>query len=409
MGWVGFLTMRHLGSPLKRGVRFVIVLATFGVALGVATLTLTQAVAVGLEKIFHDSILGFNAHLVVQKMGEMEDPQGETKRIRELLGDEVLATTPFLYREVLLVSHGKVKGAVLKGIDPLTFNQVYAVKVRPRAETQVPANIKDLLQAPADFPRVVLGKDLAEALGISGEGANVKIFVPSPQAAGKKVTGTFQVFAVSGIFETGISKFDEAFAIVDLGAMQKVFDKIGWASGIEIKLKDPDRAIELEENHRQNFLLPYDVRSWQKLNAPFFRALTMERILFFLIMGLVVVVAAFNIVGVLLLLIFDKTREISILRALGASESGLKRIFGLTGLMLGGAGSILGVVMGFGVAFLIRSTGWIRPVKEIHFVDRLPVEISLPLVAVVIGASLAITLIATWFGVSRLKSSGLDL
>ncbi len=409
MGWIGFLTLRHLGSPLKRGLRLVMILATLGVALGVATLTLTQAVSRGLEKVFHRSILGFNAHLVLLKEGEMSDPAHEAARLKKALAEQWKSSTPFLYREVLLVSEGRVKGAVLKGIDPLTFSEVYAVKVRPGIDTQVPANIRNLLQAPGEFPRLVLGRDLAEELGIRAEGKTIKVFVPAPPEAGKKTPGSFQVFEVGGIFETGLYEFDHGFAFVDIGKMQGVFGVPGRATGIEAKLHDPREAEVLSEQLKKNFRLPYDVVSWQKLNAPLFRALKLERILFFIVMAMIVVVAAFNIVGVLLLMIFDKSREISILRALGAPERGLKTIFAWTGLALGGVGSLLGLLLGGGIAWLLHATDWVRPAKEIYLVDRLPIDFSFGMIAAVVGSSLLISLIATRIGVARLKASGLDL
>ncbi|MCC7343910.1 MAG: ABC transporter permease, partial [Deltaproteobacteria bacterium] len=146
MSWDLFLAKKYLRNPAKRGIRLVLRLAVLGVALGVATLSLTQAVMNGFERVFRESILGFNAHLVVLKDGEMADPVGEEKAIFGQISEEALAATPFLYREVLLVAHGRVKGAVFKGIDPLTFARVYAVKTRRAGGAQVPAKIEELLK-----------------------------------------------------------------------------------------------------------------------------------------------------------------------------------------------------------------------------------------------------------------------
>jgi lipoprotein-releasing system permease protein len=413
MRWIFFLARRHLGSPLKRGVRLVMLLAGVGVGLGVATLTLTQAVSSGLEKAFLESILGFNAHLVVLKEGEMGDPQEEAVRIQEALKGQGIAFTPFLYREVLMVWKGRVKGAVLKGIDPLTFPKVYVVKVRPGIGSQVPANIGNLLQDPLQpegteeqLPRLVLGVDLAQALGLNGSGELVKVFIPVED---QKTGGRFQVFQVSGVFETGLHEFDEGFALGDLTQLQALFGVPGRATGIEWRLQDPSVAETLAAEMKENFRLPYDVISWQRLNGPLFRALRLERILFFVVMTMVVVVAAFNIVGVLLLMIFDKSREISILKAMGASERSLKRVFGLQGLALGTAGCLFGLVLGGGIAWILRTTQWIQPVKEVYLVDRLPVSFSPGMVFSVVGVSLLIAYLATQFGVARLKKTPLDL
>lgn len=405
MNWIFFLAKKHLRAPKKKGVRLVMAVAALGIALGVATLTVTQAVSSGLEKAFYQSILGFNAHLAVRKHGEMEDPKAEEKRFREALGPDALASTPFLYREVLLVAQGRVKGAVLKGIDPLTFPEVYAVKVRPRIDAQVPANIGNLLRA-GEIPKVVLGADLAEALGLKGNGDKVKIFVPQE---GEKSGGRFQIFEVTGVFQSGLYEFDQGFALADIAELQKIFAVPGKATGIEWRLKDPSRAERLAKELKENFRLPYDVISWQQLNGPLFQALRLERSVFFVVMSMVVVVAAFNIIGVLLLMIFDKTREISILRAMGAPQRGLRWVFGLQGLALGGAGCLMGLALGMGVGWILRTTQWVKPVKEIYLVDRLPVDLSPVVVASVVLVSLLVSFLATQFGVARLKKTPLDL
>jgi lipoprotein-releasing system permease protein len=134
--------------------------------MGVATLTLTQGVLSGFEKVFRQAILGFNAHLVVLKLDGMKRPEEEEAYLRQEMGEALEQAAPFFYREGLLVVGGKVKGAVFKGINPLTFEEVYDVKLRPITGTQLPAKIKDLLVAPGQYPKIVVGEDLAEKLGI---------------------------------------------------------------------------------------------------------------------------------------------------------------------------------------------------------------------------------------------------
>jgi len=408
MAWDLFLAGKYLRHPSKRGIRLVLRLAILGVALGVATLTLTQAAMSGFQRVFRESILGFNSHLVVMKQGEMEHPAEEEKQISGLLGDEWKAGTPFLYREVLLVAHGRVKGAVFKGIDPLTFDRVYAVKTRPFAGTQVPAKIEDLLKAPGEYPSVILGADLAQDLGITGPGETLKVFLPK-KGSGKNGARDFESFSVAGTFASGLYEYDHGFAFVALPVLQKILGMPGAATGIEMTLKNPLTADQRAADLKKALGLGYEAVSWQRLNGPLFSALKKERLMFLVIMTMVVAVAAFNVAGVLLLMIFDRSRDISILRALGANRGGIQRLFAYQGLAIGALGSFLGIVLGGLAAWLARDSGWLHLEKEVYLVDRLPIDWSPTVVASVAGVSLLISLAATLVAVARVRRSSLDL
>lgn len=407
MSWDFFLAKKYLGHPAKRGIRLVLRLAVLGVALGVATLSLTQAVMNGFEKVFRESILGFNAHLVVLKDGEMQDPQAEEERIKKAISGEVLGATPFLYREVLLVAHGRVKGAVFKGIDPLTFARVYAVKTRRAGGAQVPAKIEELLNEDSELPNVVLGEDLAEELGLMGSNETLKVFLPKKEAGTNEKN--FVSFRLAGTFRTGLYEFDRGFAFVSLPRMQVLLDSPGLASGVEMTLKKPLDAEPIAKGLRENLGRGYEAVSWQKLNGPLFSALKNERRMFLIIMAMVVVVASFNIVGVLLLMIFDRSREVSILRALGATKGGVQRLFGYQGLAIGALGSVLGIALAAALGVFAQRSGLLKLEKEVYLIERLPVAWSPSVVAATVGVSMLIALLATWVAVRRLGNNRLDL
>jgi lipoprotein-releasing system permease protein len=410
MSWIYFLTRKYRGTRRKRGIRLVWHLAVIGVAFGVATLLLTQAVLSGSEKVFRKSILGFNAHLVVMRFEDMDKPAAEETRIREFYPGEIQAATPFFYREGLFVSKGKVKGAVLKGIDPLTFEKVYAVEVRSWREPQAHARIEDLLKSPDRVPHVILGSDLAEELGIRGPETVVRVFLPQ-RVSEKAAPGAdaFQEFRVAGTFISGLREFDEGFAFMESRRLQEIYGVSDSATGLEFRLQNPMDAESLAQDLKPRLGPGYQVISWQKLNQPLFQALRLERSMFFVIMSMVVAVAAFNIVGVLLLMIFDKSREISILRALGSPYGGLKRLFGMQGLWIGALGCFWGVVLGGSLAWLLKVSRILKLAKEVYFIGELPVDLSLWVIVTVAGISLLIAYLATQFAVARLKRSPLDL
>lgn len=408
MYWPYFLSKKYREARQRRGIRLVWRLAVIGVAMGVATLTLTQGVLSGFEKVFRQAILGFNAHLVVLKLDGMNQPEEEEGYLRQEMGDAVLQAASFFYREGLLVAGGKVKGAVFKGINPLTFEEVYDVKLRPIAGAQLTATIKELLEVPGDFPKIVLGEDLAEKLQIRKGQSKVKAFLPTdaPKEDGKQ---RFQVFEVAGTFSSGLREFDEGFVLADASVLQGIYGVKGQATGIEMTLADPETAPYWAGHLKKLLGLGYEVLSWQRLNAPLFQALRMERTMFFVIMAMVVAVAAFNITGVLILMIFDKSREISILRAMGASRRGLRRVFALEGLWIGLVGAGAGIAIGAVLAWGIRASGILRLAKEVYFISELPVELSGTVLVTVFLASLAIAYLATRFAVTRLNRAPLDL
>lgn len=400
-GWTRFVAQKFWRQGRRRGIRLVSLLAILGIALGVATLTLTQSVLTGMEKIFRESILGFNAHLVVLKLDEMENPERELQRIQDSLGVFWEGVTPFLYREGLVVSQGKVKGVVLKGIDPGTFSRVYHVKLKPLAERQERVNIKELLGSPDEIPNLLLGEDLANILGIQESRPLVRVFLPKQESTEGEGGDRFVPFRVTGTFSTGLKEFDSGFALF-LRPGEK-------ASGLEFSLKDPDQAEKLANRLKGILGYGYDAISWQRLNAPLFHALRLERALFFVVMAMVVLVASFNIIGVLVLMIFDKAKEISILRALGAPYRGLKRLFSFQGLWIGFLGCFWGILIGWILGLILKKTQILKLTKEVYFIGEFPVEFSAAVLLTVVGASLLIAYVATRLAVSRLHRAPLDL
>jgi lipoprotein-releasing system permease protein len=422
MNWVVFLVKKYLSLTSKKGMRFIVRLTVFGVVLGVATLTLTQAVLSGFQQQFRKSILGFNAHLVVLKEGEMEDFSEESKKIQGVLHGEVTAFTPFFYRESLLIHDGKVKGGVLKGIDPLTFGQVYDVEVRSLQTGQGVENVGDLFNGLTPYPSLILGENLAKELGVTKEKSLVKVFVPNkkkksflgdqePKTGFKSNTtaGNFQWFQVVGLFSTGLYEFDRNFAFSEIPSLQKVFGAEQKITGMEMTLLDPQKAEELAGLLKQKLGILYQAVSWQKLNAPLFQALEIERVMFFVIMAMVVGVASFNVIGIVLLMIFEKTGEISILRALGASYRAIKRIFGYQGFLLGGVGVLLGLALGWLLGMVLKFFPLLKLEKEVYLVERLPVQFSFSLALSIVGVAMVIIYISTRIAVSRVEKAPLDL
>lgn len=408
MKWILFLTRKYLAERKRRGIGLVWRLAVVGVALGVTTLLLTQTVLSGFEKALHEAILGFNAHLVILKSDEKWDFAREREKWGEEFQAQVQGSTPFLYRESLLVSKGRVKGSVLKGIDPLTFSKVYDVRISPRADLQVVAKIEDLLNSPGEIPPIILGVDLAQDLEIQ-PGETLKVFLPQKEMGKKIGPQGFRSFRVVGVFSSGLHDFDRGFAFIDLERLREVYGVPGASTGIEFRLKEARQAEAWAKKLSGIFGYGYEVVSWERLNAPLLEALKLERTLFFVIMSMVVVVAAFNIIGVLLLMIMDKSHEISILRAMGSPYRGLKRVFGLQGIWIAGMGCLWGLLLGVGLVMILKYSQILSLAKEVYLVEKIPIALSPTVIGAVLAVTLLISFFATQFAVARLRKTPLEL
>lgn len=391
-------------------------LAILGIALGVATLLLTQSVLSGFEKVFKESLMDFSAHVAVLRYGGIGQPEELIQQIEKEWGEQIEAVTPFLYRESLLVAGGKVRGAALKGIDPSSFSQVYGVKVNSwlqQGQGLPSANsMKELLNISGKVPSLVLGVDLARDLGVSAEQPFVKVFLPEENSKPSKQKHRFQSFRVTGTFRAGLKELDEGFALLDRESLAQVFGEdprsSAAATGLEFRLKNPELAPVVAQEMESALGPGYEVYSWQRMNESLFHALRLERILFFVLMSMVVAVAAFNIIGVLVLMIFEKRREISLLRALGSSSRGLRRLWVLQGLSLGGVGVLGGVLIASLLGWGLQKSKLFHLAKEVYWVEELPLQASWWVLLTVIGVTLCFIWLATRFAVREIRRAPLD-
>jgi lipoprotein-releasing system permease protein len=212
-------------------------------------------------------------------------------------------------------------------------------------------------------------------------------------------------YEVTGIFNTGMFQYDNQFVVMSLPAAQQ-FTGLGSAvSGIEIRLRDPDNAPAVGERLVEKLGYPHRFLDWQSQNSGLFSALQLEKIAMGLVIFFIMIVAAFNIVGTLTMVVTDKTREIGILQAMGVTGRSIGKIFLLQGALIGAVGTISGLTIGLLIAFVVDKSGWVRIDPSVYFIDRLPVHVQWLDVLVVIVASFALAIVATYFparGAARL-------
>ncbi len=369
-------------------------IAVLGLGFGVGALWVAFSVLSGFQAEYRRAILGINAHVILQKADEIGDASEAERRIAAAgATEEVAGIVPFIYREGLAVSGPQVKGLVLKGVDFERYARLSRVDIR-RAPAEATEN-------PEKLPEIVLGKTLAQELGLAR--GVLRVLFPQglkPEAMGVK---NVKKFFVAGTFESGLYEYDATFALLDLETAKAFFQTEGKISGLELWLKDPDRADAWGERLRERFDYPYAVMTWRELNENIFRALQMERLIFGVILGVLVAVSALNVVGTLAMLFLEKRGEVALLRALGLSWRRIRKVFLFDGLLIGCAGVAAGLLLGSGVLLFLDLWKPITLAPEVYFVRSVPVVWSGTVLAGVASASLLIVLGASALTLARVS------
>ncbi len=375
---------------LPRYLKVMRLIAIAGIALGTATLLVSLGIVTGFKQTYQRSILNFNAHVVVLKAGEMKNVLEDLKQVDDALpAPDISGSTAFLYREGLAVSKGGIKGVVVKGIDPQTIQDVNKMKIiLPKDQT-----LQQVLVGNIFNPNIVLGKALAEKLKL---GLNDVLTLMVPRRGEKHESVELKVV---GFFESGLHDYDQTFALANINVAQHIFQTNGIeATGIELKLVDPGLAPKIAGILEDALSIDYDVLTWQQLNKDLFEALSLEKLVFTIIMGALVVVAAFNIIGVIVVLVYYRTHEVAILRALGVNTKKLIKIFVRGGIYIGLIGTVVGLFLGFIASWLLKNFNIIHLEPEIYFLQRLPIDISWSICAMIVLFCLIICWLVSWLG-----------
>jgi lipoprotein-releasing system permease protein len=390
------LAARYLrGRGRLLGLSLNTVIAIAGVAIGVMALIVVLGVMNGLRDELRDRILVANPDLRVLTYGQslrLEPWRGALDTIRADSG--VVAAAPeILTQSVVRNRAGYVSAVNVVGIATDTGRR--SVTTLPQKITQGDLSFRTTRDSVDGG--IILGYRLANRL--SAFPGDVVELVSSASAKVNPAVGMivprFWRFEVTGLFDTGMFQYDDAFAVMSLEQAQ-TFDGLGDAvTGIQIKVADPWKAPEVGDRLESVLGYPYRSLPWQVQNATLFGALQLEKLGMGLIICIIMIVAAFNIVGTLTMVVADKTREIGILRAMGLTAEAIRRVFVLQGAIIGAVGTGLGTLFGLSVAYVIDRSGWIRIDPTVYFIDRLPVHVQPLDVLAVMAVSLAVAVVAT--------------
>ncbi len=390
------IARRYLASRRWRGmVSLITFIAIGGVAVGVMALIVVIGVMSGLQKDLREKILGASAHGIVLEVNQQVQMDAWSLVLERVRADpDVTAAAPFIYTEVgLNAGAGYSEGAVLRGVenDPLSLGvqQVgdYIVSGRmPFEPTE------------SGRPGILVAEGLASRLGLfPGKLVTVVSFQNAELTSAGFVMPQLRRFEVTGIFRTGLYQYDTKFTYVDLAAAQELLGLGDAVTGIEFNVIDAWKADEVARRIGTELGFPYRVDDWQRQNANLFSALKLEKLAMGVILLLIVLVASFNIVSTLIMVVSDKTREIGILLSMGMTPRGITRIFMLQGVVIGLVGTGVGAVLGGTLAWALRKWEFITLPGDVYFVDRLPILLDPLDVTIILVASIAISFLATLY------------
>jgi lipoprotein-releasing system permease protein len=376
-------------------VSLITLIATTGVTVGVMALLVVLGVMNGLQHDLREKILVASPHLRLLTYGgglRLDDWRATLDRVRQY--PEVVAAAPFVLTQGLFsAGYDYPEGAYVLGIETDTGRA--AVTTLPQAFVQ--GDLEFTTTRDDVDGGIALGRRLAERLS-AFPGSTVTVAAPAGSkynSAVGAIVPRYWTFEVTGYFETGMFEYDNAYTVLPRRVAQQFAGLDTAVTGLELRLRDPEHAEQFGLWLEEELGYPYRALDWQTQNGSLFSALKLEKLAMGLILLLIVIVAAFNIVSTLTMVVTDKTREIGILRAMGLPAGGIRQIFVLQGAVIGVVGTLLGTGLGLLVGRVVHSSGLIRLDPSVYFVDRLPVRMNPVDVVVVVAASLIVAVLAT--------------
>jgi lipoprotein-releasing system permease protein len=378
----------------KRKQAFISVISAFsvlGVMLGVMTLIIVLGVMNGFEKDLKDKILGTVSHLVVMSHSSRmvtEWPE-LMKKINQF--DGVRATTPYIYGQGMMSTKGRVRGVIVRGIDPASAERVISL-----SKYLVSGSINDLDASTDGIPGIIIGKELA-VLNTVRAGDLVQLISPQGKRTPIGALPRVQNFRIVGVFASGMYEFDANLIYMGLSQAQKFFEMGDGVTGIEVNVKDVYYAPKLATRIETILGAPFWTRTWGDMYRNLFSALKLEKLAMFVILTFIVLVAAFNIIISLIMLVMEKSRDIAILKALGATSDRIMRIFMVQGMIVGFVGTVLGIAGGLGGSALLARYPIIELPPDIYTISTLPVFVEPIDVGIIAVVALTICFLATLY------------
>jgi lipoprotein-releasing system permease protein len=389
------LALRYLRARRKEG--FISVIAGFsflGIVLGVATLIIVMSVMNGFRKELFNKILGLNGHVIVSKIGVGFDDYAEVaQKLGAIAG--VKHALPLIEGQAMVSTPAQALAGVVRGLTEV------GIKALPLIAGNVRAGTVDGFDAQDG---IAIGSRLANALRVTA-GDTVTLVSPRGATTPFGTAPRIKPYRVAAVFEMGMSEYDRTMIFMPLGEAQRYFNRGDTVDVLEVIVDDPENVAPVIADMKQTGLRNLSLSDWRQRNESFFTVLEVERNMMFIILSLIVIVAAFNIISGLIMLVKDKGRDIGILRTMGATKGAIMRVFLITGASIGVvgtlAGALLGIVFCWKIDEIRQFVAWLTNTRlfdpEIYYLTRLPADINPQTTAVIVAMALVLSVLATLY------------
>ncbi len=374
-----FISWRYLLTKRKeKFISLISVISVLGIAIGVMALIVVIGVMTGFDRDLRDKIVGNFSHLTVSGARPMSYAEYESIAAKLKGYPEVIASSPYAQGQVLIEESGKFMALGIKGVE--LAKEQYVTKIK---DYIIKGSFTGLVPG-----TVIVGKELALYLGLK-VGSELNIYSPF---------GKQYKLKIAGIFMSGMYDYDLNLLLVHLETAQNILEMGKGISACALKLDNMFSADKVKDKLQREIGFDYNIKTWMEANQSFFAALKLEKLVMFIILALIILVASFNIISTLVVLVVDKTKDIGILKALGMNAGNIRKIFIYEGVIIGGLGTFLGAAGGIILCLLLKKYQFINLPQDIYYINRLPVAIELwPDVALIVILALVITLISTFY------------
>jgi len=388
-----FISLRYLKAKRKQVfISLITFLSMAGVGLGVMALVVVLSVMRGFEDDLKGKILGTNAHLVILQHGApIRDYRDIVQKVKGIEG--VVAATPFIFTQAMITSESNAHGIVLRGIDPETAGGVINIATTLKKGTLDSLGEKE---DSSDQPGVFIGKELAQNLGVMLDDT-VVVVSPTGVLAPMGLGPPMKKFKIKGIFDSGMYEYDTSLAYISLKSAQKFLNMGDAVSGVELKVRDLYGVKEIARKVQKELGFPFWTKDWMQMNRSLFAALKLERTVMFIILVLIVLVAAFGIVSSLIMVVMEKNKDIAILKSMGATARSIMRIFILEGLIIGVVGTALGLIGGYAICRILAAYQFISLPRDVYYISHLPVKMNGMDFFLIALAAMGISFLATLY------------
>jgi len=411
-----FVAARYLRAKRRQAVIGVItVISVIGVTAGVASLVIALSINAGFQKDLQDQLLGSQSHINLVRIQNDGIENWRTLMTSLAKQPRVIGVAPAMYGQVLASRAARASGALLKGVIPEYENRVSellkSIKLGSAAALEPCAETDEACKTGRGLPPVVLGKDLAETIGAT-VGSTIMVISPQGELSPLGMMPRYQQFKVVGIFRSGFYNYDSAWGFIRLSDAQRLFslpDSV--ISVIEFKIDDLYKAEEVGNELEKAAGAGFVAKNWMEENRALFRALRLERVVTFLTIGLIVFVAALNILISLIMMVMEKTKDIAVLISMGAKRGQIRSIFMFQGVLIGAIGTVAGLILGYAIAIAGAKYHFVSLSSEVYSIDYLPfaprVLDGVLIAAVALLISFVATLYPSWSAARVLPAEAL--